>query len=139
MVFSCSFYIHVVFDSGFFYMNEGNIVQKKPSQSRLPVVMTQENTGMKMIYENPVPPYPGWERRIYRLPRPVTREDILEFSRDQELWVRETGQGQVYIIHKYGLLELNFLIGKSEVEVWFNSDKKMSSAEYIEALFMTRF
>ncbi len=101
--------------------------------------MHEVNTGMNMLYENPVPPYPGWERRVYRLQRPVTREDILEFSRNQELYVRETEQGPVYIIHKYGLLELNFVIGKSEVEVWFNSDKKMSSAEYIEALFMTRF
>jgi hypothetical protein len=94
---------------------------------------------MSPLFPNPVPPFPGWERRIYRLSRPVTAEDIQAFLGDEELYVRETPSGPVNIIHKYGLLEIHALIGKPEVEVWFTPDKGAYPSEYLDALFMTRF
>jgi hypothetical protein len=36
-----------------------------------------------LTYADPVSPYPHWQRMIYRLPRPVTREDVAAFVRNQ--------------------------------------------------------
>ena len=94
---------------------------------------------MSTLFQNPVSPYPGWERRIYRLSRPVTQDDVLAFLGDQDLYIRETASGPVNIIHKYGLLEIHCIIGESEVEVWFNPDRSAYPSEYLDALFMTRF
>jgi hypothetical protein len=87
----------------------------------------------------PVPPYPGWERRTYRLSRPVTREDIDAFLRDQELWVRESGTLPVLIVHKYGILEIHAIAGEREIEVWFSPEQSAWASEYLDALLMTRF
>jgi len=86
-----------------------------------------------------VPPYPGWERRIYRLSRPITDQDIRAFLGNEELYIRETPAGQVHIIHKYGLLEIHALFGKQWIEVWFNPERGAYPAEYLDALIATRF
>ncbi len=94
---------------------------------------------MSTLFQNPVSPYPGWERRIYRLSHPVTQDDVSAFLGDQDLYIRETASGPVNIIHKYGLLEIHCIIGESKVEVWFNPDRGAYPSEYLDALFMTRF
>jgi hypothetical protein len=87
----------------------------------------------------PLSPFPGWERRVYRLSRPVTADDIAAFLGNEELWTRDTAAGRVNIIHKYGLLEIHCIIGKREIEVWFNPDKSGYPSEYLDALLETRF
>ncbi len=90
-------------------------------------------------FQNPVPPYPGWVRRVYRVSRPVRNEDIAAFLGNEELYVRDTVAGQVNIIHKYGLVELHCLVGELHIEVWFNPDSGAYSSEYLDALLATRF
>ncbi|MHB8051868.1 MAG: hypothetical protein ACYDEZ_01005 [Methanoregula sp.] len=94
---------------------------------------------MSFPFPVPIPPFPGWERRIYRLSRPVTRDDIAAFLGNEELYVRDTAAGQVNIIHKYGLVELHCLIGEPEIEIWFNPDDGAYPSEYLDALLSTRF
>ncbi len=88
---------------------------------------------------NPVPPFPGWERRVYRLSRSITKDDINAFLGLEELYVRDTTIGPVHIIHKYGLLEIHALIGNKEIEAWFNPERGAYPSEYLEALLATRF
>jgi hypothetical protein len=88
---------------------------------------------------DPVPPFPGWERRLYRLPRPVTDGDIAAFLGNEELYVRETPEGRVNMIHKYGLVELHCIIGTTRMEVWFNPENMAYPSEYVDALLATRF
>jgi hypothetical protein len=90
-------------------------------------------------FPNPVPPFLGWQRRIYRLSRPVTGDDIAAFLGNEDLYVRETSAGLVTIIHKYGLVELHCIIGESNIEVWFNPDSGAYPSEYLDALLLTRF
>jgi hypothetical protein len=90
-------------------------------------------------FQNPVSPYPGWERRIYRLSRPVTNDDIRAFLGNEELYTRDTPSGRVNIIHKYGLLELHFITGEPGIEVWFNPESGSYPREYLDALLATRF
>jgi len=90
-------------------------------------------------FADPISPYPGWQRRIYRLSRPVTDGDIQAFLGDQELYIRETASGTRAIIHKYGLVEINLIVGEREVEIWFAPDKGGYPSEYLDALFQTRF
>lgn len=87
----------------------------------------------------PVPPYSGWECRTYRLSRPVTAEDIAAFLGNEDLYVRETPAGTVNIIHKFGLVELHCIAGSSEIQVWFNPEKRSFPSEYLDALLATRF
>ena len=94
---------------------------------------------MAPAFDNPVPPFPGWERRIYRLSRPVTEEDIRAFIGDQELYIRETAAGTRAIIHKYGLVEINLIVGERDAEIWFAPEKGAYPSEYLDALFETRF
>jgi hypothetical protein len=94
---------------------------------------------MSTIFQNPIPPYPRWERRIYRLSRPVTDDDILAFLGNEELYTRDTSSGTVNMIHKFGLLEINFVSGEPEIEVWFDPEKESYSSEYVDALLSTRF
>lgn len=89
--------------------------------------------------QNPVPPFPGWVRRTYRLPRPVTDDDIRVFLGKEELYTRDTLVGRVSIIHKFGLLEIHCITGETEIEVWFSPEKESSSSEYLDALLATRF
>lgn len=96
-------------------------------------------TIMTSVFQNPVPPYPDWERRIYRLSRPVTKDDIKTFLGNEDLYVRDTADGPVHIIQKYGLLEIHSLIGERSIEVWFNPDKGAYPSEYLDALLSTRF
>jgi hypothetical protein len=97
------------------------------------------NTIMSSLFPVPVPPYPCWERRIYRLSRRVTQDDIAAFLGNEELYVRDTEAGPVNIIHKYGLVELHCLIGEPEIEIWFNPDTGAYPSEYLDALLSTRF
>jgi hypothetical protein len=90
-------------------------------------------------FDSPVVPFPGWQRRIYRLSRPVTYEDILAFVGNEDLTTRETAGGTRVVIHKYGLVEINLIKGVGEAEVWFAPDKGGYPAEYFEALLGTRF
>jgi hypothetical protein len=94
---------------------------------------------MSTIFQNPIPPYPIWKRRFYRLSRPVTGNDIKAFQGNQELVVRETGSDLVHIIHKHSLLEIYGVIGEDELEVFYNPDKESYSLGYLDALLMTRF
>ncbi|MDD1693587.1 MAG: hypothetical protein LUQ71_02565 [Methanoregula sp.] len=94
---------------------------------------------MATVFQDPVPPFPGWERRMYRLSRPVTEEDIRAFLGDQELYIRETASGTRVIIHKYGLVEINLIVGAPEAEVWFNPESGAYPSEYLDALLATRF
>jgi hypothetical protein len=87
----------------------------------------------------PVPPYPGWERRIYWLSRPVTKDDIQAFLGNEDLYIRDTAAGPVHIIHKYGLLEIHSLPGERYFEVWFNPERGAYHSEYLDALLATRF
>jgi hypothetical protein len=95
--------------------------------------------GMTSGFQDPVPPYPSWVLREYRLSRPVTEDDIAAFLGNEELYVRDTATGPVNIIHKYGLLEIHTLIGEKCIEVWFNPDKGVYPSEYLDALLKTRF
>ena len=94
---------------------------------------------MAAPFPDPVPPYPCWVRRNYRLSRPVTDEDIAAFLGSEELFIRETAAGTVKIVHKYGLVELHLIVGKPEIEIWFNPDKGGYPSEYLDALLSTRF
>jgi len=94
---------------------------------------------MTSIFRNSCPPYPGWLRREYTLSRPVTADDIKAFLGNEELYVQDTAAGPVNIVHKYGLLELHFIIGERTIEVWFNPDKGAYPSEYLDALLSTRF
>jgi hypothetical protein len=94
---------------------------------------------MKSVFEDPVPPYPGWERHLYRLSRPVTGDDIHALLGDEDLYVKDTVAGPVQIIPKYGLLEIHALVGEQYIEVWFNPDKGAYPSEYLDALLSTRF
>ena len=88
---------------------------------------------------NQFPPFPGWELRIYRLSRPVTKDDIQAFLGNEDLYIRETAAGPVHIIHKYGLLEIHALINEKYIEVWFNPERGAYPSEYLDALLATRF
>ncbi|OPZ45066.1 MAG: hypothetical protein BWY93_00033 [Euryarchaeota archaeon ADurb.BinA087] len=94
---------------------------------------------MSSTHADPACPYPGWERHIYRLPRPVSMNDIQAFLGDEELYIRDTVSGPVHIIHKYGLLEIHALVGRKSIEVWYNPDKGSYASEYLDALLSTRF
>lgn len=76
---------------------------------------------------------------LYRLPRQVTEEDVAAFVRNQDLYRRETGAGEVRIIHKFGIVEINCLIGERTIEVWFAPEKSAVAQEYLDALLSTRF
>jgi len=65
--------------------------------------------------------------------------DIQAFLGDEDLYIRDTVSGPVHIIHKYGLLEIQALVGKKSIEVWYNPDKGSYPAEYLDALLSTRF
>lgn len=88
---------------------------------------------------DPFPPFPGWVHRVVRLPRPVTNGDIMAFLGDEDFCTRDTGSGTVYIIHKYGILEIHAVIGEKRIGIWYDPDKGPYSAEYLDALLSTRF
>jgi hypothetical protein len=94
---------------------------------------------MSSPFPVPVPPFPCWERRKYRLSRPVTSDDVAAFLGNEELYMRETPAGLVNIIHKYGLVELHCLIGEPEIDIWFNPYNGAYPFEYLDALLSTRF
>jgi hypothetical protein len=94
---------------------------------------------MPTPFTHPVPPFPGWERRVYRLSRQVTEEDIRAFLGNEELYTRETPSGSRAVIHKYGLVEIHLIPGEREAEIWFAPDKGAYPSEYLDALFQTRF
>jgi len=94
---------------------------------------------MTSKFPNPIPPYPGWVRREYRVSRSVTEEDVAAFLGNEELYVRETPAGPINIIHKYGLLELHCIIGETMIEVWSNPENGAYPSEYLDALLSTRF
>jgi len=76
---------------------------------------------------------------MYRLSRPVTDDDIQAFLADQELYIRETQSGTRAVIHKYGLVEINLIVGERDAEVWFAPEQGAYPSEYLDALFATRF
>jgi hypothetical protein len=80
-----------------------------------------------------------FKHRIYRLLRPVTKDDIQALLGNEDLYIRETAIGPVHIIHKYGLLEIHALIGEKSIEVWYDPDKGSYPLEYLDALLKTRF
>ncbi|MEN6443021.1 MAG: hypothetical protein WC391_05190 [Methanoregula sp.] len=94
---------------------------------------------MPTLFPDPVPPFPGWKKRMYHLSRPVTMEDIQAFLGSEELYIRETSAGPVHIIHKYGLLEIHCLPGQAEIEVWFSPEQPAYATEYLDGLLATRF
>lgn len=87
----------------------------------------------------PIPPFPRWRRTTYRLPRPVTEEDIAAFVQDQELYSRETAAGEIWIVHKFGIAEIHCIVGERTIEVWFAPEKSAAALAYIDALLSTQF
>lgn len=94
---------------------------------------------MSTPYASPIPPYPHWQRMLYHLPRRVTEEDVAAFVQNQDLYLRDTEAGEVRIIHKFGIVEINCLIGERTIEVWFAPEKNAVAQEYLDALLSTRF
>jgi hypothetical protein len=94
---------------------------------------------MESRFRDPVPPYPGWERRVYRLSRPVTAEDVRAILNGQEEYVRTVGNDRIVVVHKFGLLEIDLVVGSPEVEVWFSPEQRARTFEYLDALLATRF
>ncbi len=90
-------------------------------------------------FQNPVPPFPGWERRLYRLPRPVTEEDVEAILNGQDEYYRTVGADRVVTIHKFGLLEINVIVGVPEIEAWYSPEQRVWTSEYLDALLSTRF
>lgn len=90
-------------------------------------------------FPEPVPPHPGWILRSYRVSRPVSRDDIDAFLGAEDLYLRETRSGKIFIIRKYGLLEIHAIVGNPELQVWFNPEKSGYSSEFLDALLATRF
>ena len=90
-------------------------------------------------FQNPVPPFPGWRRREYRLSRPLTEDDVTAFLGNEERYVRDTEAGLVNIIHKFGLVKLHCIIGEPRIVVWFAPGKGAYPSEYLDALLSTRF
>lgn len=100
--------------------------------------MTQEQEE-SVAFPEPVPPHPGWILRKYRVGRPVTREDIDAFLGNEDLYLRETRNGKIFIIQKYGLLEIDAMVGSRELQVWLSAEKAGYSSDYVDALLATRF
>jgi hypothetical protein len=94
---------------------------------------------MNFPFSTPIPPYPDWQRRIYWLSRPVRKDDIWAFLGTEDPYIRDTDTGLVYIIHKYGLLEIHALIGKKCIEVWHSPESGAYPLAYLDALLATRF
>ena len=94
---------------------------------------------MSSVFQNSVSPYPGWERRLYRLSRPLSGADAQAFLGNEDLYTRDTPSGAVHIIHKYGLLEIHCIPGEIEIEVWYDPKKESYSSEYLDALMASRF
>ena len=94
---------------------------------------------MPSPFPDPVPPFPGWTCREYRLSRPLTEDDITAFLGNEDDYVRDTGAGLVNIIHKFGLVELHCIIGEPRLVVWFSPGKGAYPSEYLDALISTRF
>ncbi len=95
--------------------------------------------AMVTRFQSPVPPYPGWERRLYLLSRPITAEDVEAILNGQEKYVREVGPDSIVCIHKFGLVEINIIVGAPEIEVWFSPEQRVWTSEYLDALLSTRF
>ncbi len=94
---------------------------------------------MESGFRDPVPPYPGWERRVYRLSRPVTDHDVRAILHGQEEYVRTVGADRIVVVHKFGLLEIDLVVGSPEIEVWFSPEQRAYTSEYLDALLATRF
>ena len=94
---------------------------------------------LSTLFQNPIPPYPGWKRRVYRISHPIKDDDIRAFLRNEELYTRDTPSGRVNIIHKFGLLEIHCIAGESEIEIWYEPEKESYLSEYVDALLSTRF
>lgn len=94
---------------------------------------------MASRFTDPVSPFPGWERRLYRLSRPVTHDDVEAILHGQEEYVRTVGDTRIEIVHKFGLVEIELVIGSPEVEVWFSPEQRARTFEYVDALLSTRF
>ncbi|WAI00340.1 hypothetical protein [Methanogenium organophilum] len=94
---------------------------------------------MASVFQDPVPPFPGWERRIFHVFRPVTDSDIQELLGDEDLYVRDTAAGRVNIIHKYGLAELHCIVGEADIEVWYDPENGAYIMEYLDAILSVRF
>jgi hypothetical protein len=90
-------------------------------------------------FDTPVSPFPGWKRRVYRLSRLVTTDDIQAFLGNEDGCTRETPGGTIHVIHKYGLFELGFIVGEAKVEVWSDPESGAHAREYLDALLATRF
>jgi len=90
-------------------------------------------------FQSPVPPFPGWERGLYRLSHPVTEEDVEAILNGQEENCRTVGADRVVSIHKFGLVEINVIAGSPEIEAWFSPEQRVWISEYLDALLSTRF
>ena len=98
-------------------------------------------TPMTMVsrFQNPVPPFPGWERRLYRLSHPVTEKDVEAILNGQDEYYRTVGPDRVISIHKFGLVEINVIVEVPEIEVWYSPEQRVWTSEYLDALISTRF
>jgi hypothetical protein len=57
----------------------------------------------------------------------------------QDEYVRTFGDHEIVSIHKFGLIELNLIVGVPELEVWFSPKQRVWTSEYVDALISTRF
>lgn len=94
---------------------------------------------MASPFHDSVPPYPGWERRIFHLSRPVTDDDVEALLNGQDEYVRTVGGTRIEIVHKFGLVEIELVIGSPELEAWFSPEQRVWTSEYLDALLATRF
>jgi hypothetical protein len=61
---------------------------------------------------------------VHRLSGSVKGDDIRSFLGDEELYTRDTPSNPVNMIHKFGLLEINCITGESEIEAWYDPEKR---------------
>lgn len=86
-----------------------------------------------------ISPYPGRERRLYRVSRPVAEEDVQAILNGQDEYVGTVGPDRVASVHTFGLLEINCIIGMPEVEVRFDPEQRVWASEYLDVQLSTRF
>ena len=107
-------------------------------ESRKEQIM-EENHHEAGRFPESTAPYPGWALRKYHVRHPVTKEDIDAILGNEDLYLRESGSEKIFIIQKYGLLEINVILGSRDLQVWLNPEKEGFSADYLESLLSTRF
>ena len=69
----------------------------------------------------------------------MTDDDVQAILNGQDEYYRTVGPDRVVSIHKFGLVEIDLVVGAPEVEVWFSPRQRAHTFEYVDALLATRF